>query len=75
MFSNDHSAARGKMAVRELIVFKHSRELGDCPEYRLFEAVEIQKKDGVIYPRRYQDYTVQIHKEQIPDSVEVRRMR
>ena len=75
MFSNDHSAARGKMAVRELIVFKHSRELGDCPEYRLFEAVEVRKKDGVIYPRRYQDYTVQIHKEQIPDSVEVRRMR
>lgn len=75
MFSNDHSAARGKMAVRDLIVFKHSRELGDCPEYRLFEAVEIQKKDGVIYPRRYQDYSVQIHKEQIPDSVEVRRMR
>ena len=75
MFSNDHSAARGKMAVRDLIVFKHSRELGDCPEYRLFEAVEVRKKDGVIYPRRYQDYTVQIHKEQIPDSVEVRRMR
>ena len=44
---------------------------GDCPEYRLFEAVEVQKKDGVIYPRRYQDYMVQIHKEQIPDSVEV----
>ena len=56
-------------------MFKHSRELGDCPEYRLFEAVEVRKKDGVIYPRRYQDYTVQIHKEQIPDSVEVRRMR
>ena len=31
MFENDHSAARGKMAVRELIVFKHSKELGDCP--------------------------------------------
>ena len=27
MFENDHSAARGKMAVRELIVFKHSKEL------------------------------------------------
>ena len=25
MFENDHSAARGKMAVRELIVFKHSK--------------------------------------------------
>ena len=26
MFEHDHSAARGKMAVRELIVFKHSKE-------------------------------------------------
>ena len=25
MFENDHSAARGKMAVRELIVFKHEQ--------------------------------------------------
>ena len=31
MFENDHSAARGKMAVRELIVFKHSKELGRLP--------------------------------------------
>ena len=38
MFEHDHSAARGKMAVRELIVFKHSKELGDCPSYKLFDA-------------------------------------
>lgn len=43
MFENDHSAARGKMAVRELIVFKHSKELGDCPAYKLFDAVKVQK--------------------------------
>ena len=30
MFEHDHSAARGKMAVRKLIIFKHSKELGDC---------------------------------------------
>ena len=74
MFENDHSAARGKMAVRELIVFKHSKELGDCPAYKLFEAVEVKKKDEVIYPRKYQDYTVTLHEEEIPDSVEVKRM-
>ena len=73
MFEIDHSAARGKMAVRELIVFKHSKELGDCPAYKLFDAVEIKKKDGVSYPRKYQDYIVMIHKEQIPDTVEVQR--
>ena len=74
MFENDHSAARGKMAVRELIVFKHSKELGDCPAYKLFDAVEVKKKEDVEYPRKYQDYTVEVHEEKISDSVEVKRM-
>lgn len=74
MFEHDHSAARGKMAVRELIVFKHSKELGDCPAYKLFDAVEVSRKADVVYPRNYCDYEVQIHGEQIPDSVEVKRM-
>ena len=74
MFENDHSAARGKMAVRELIVFKHSKELGDCPAYKLFDAVEVRKKEEIEYPRKYQDYTVQIHEEMILDSVEMKRM-
>ncbi len=74
MFEHDHSAARGKMAVRELIVFKHSKELGDCPAYKLFDAVEVKKNENVVYPRQYQDYTVQVHEDQIPESVEVKRM-
>lgn len=73
MFEHDHSAARGKMAVRELIVFKHSKELGDCPAYKLFDAVEVKKNEGVEYPRKYQDYMVEVHEERIPDSVEVTR--
>lgn len=73
MFEHDHSAARGKMAVRELIVFKHSKELGDCPAYRLFDSVEVHKKVDVEYPRKYQDYTVEIHKEMLPDTVEMIR--
>ena len=73
MFEHDHSAARGKMAVRELIVFKHSKELGDCPAYKLFEAVEVQRKEDVIYPRKYQDYEIIIHEEQIPETVEMIR--
>lgn len=74
MFEHDHSAARGKMAVRELIVFKHSKELGDCPAYKLFDAVEVRKNEGKEYPRCYQDYTVELHKDKIPESVEVMRM-
>lgn len=56
------------------IVFKHSKELGDCPAYKLFDAVEIKKKEEVEYPRKYQDYIVEVHKEQIPETVEVKRM-
>lgn len=74
MFEHDHSAARGKMAVRELIVFKHSKELGDCPAYQLFDAVKVKKKADVEYPRSYQDYTVDIRSEKIPATVEMKRM-
>lgn len=73
MFELDHSAARGKMAVRELIVFKHSKELGDCPAYKLFDAVEVKRKEGVEFPRRYQDYAVEIHEDAIPQTVEMTR--
>lgn len=71
MFEHDHSAARGKMAVRRLIVFKHSRDLGDCPSYKLFDAVEVKRKEGVEFARQYSDYEIAIHREQIPESVEV----
>ena len=73
MFEIDHSAARGKMAVRELIVFKHSTELGDCPAYKLFDAVKVNKVEDVVYPRKYQDYVVDIDKGMIPETVEVSR--
>lgn len=71
MFENDHSAARGKMAVRRLIVFKHSKELGDCPAYKLFDAVDVTKKEEVEYPRRYQDYVIKVYEDKIPSTVEV----
>lgn len=73
MFEVDHSAARGKMAVRELIIFKHSKELGDCPAHQLFDAIEVKKKEDIVYPRQYLDYAVTIQKESIPDSVELMR--
>ena len=50
LFENDHSAARGKMAVRELIVFRHDSELGNAPSYKLFDAVQVQHKPDVIAP-------------------------
>lgn len=75
MFEFDHSAARGKMAVRELIVFKHESELGNAPSYKLFDAVSIKKKEGINAPRSFADYEeVEINQDAIPAGVTVQRM-
>ena len=73
MFENDHSAARGKMAVRELIVFKHSSELGNAPAYKLFDAVTVQRKDPTTPARSYRDYTVTVS-DVLPEGVTCERM-
>ena len=74
MFEIDHSAARGKMAVRELIVFKHDSELGNAPAYKLFDTVKVERKGGVAVPRSYHDYIVEVDESQIPDGVTCTRM-
>lgn len=74
MFENDRSAARGKMAVRELIVFKHDSELGNAPAYKLFDLVKVEKKPGVTVPRAYGDYTVTVDAANCPAGVTCTRM-
>lgn len=74
MFENDRSAARGKMAVRELIVFRHDSELGNAPAYKLFETVTAERKDPSTPARRYSDYSVQVHPEALPNGVTCSRM-
>ena len=74
MFEHDRSAARGLMAVRSLIVFKHDSELGCAPAYKLFDAVTCEKREGVQTPRSFNDYLgVQVDESSIPDGVEVIR--
>ena len=73
MFENDHSAARGKMAVRELIVFKHCSELGEAPSYKLFDSVHVARKEGVSVPRSYHDYLVSVDTD-LPAGVTCERM-
>lgn len=68
MFENDHSAARGKMVVRKLIIFKHDSELGNAPAHKLFDLVQVRKKDTVAVPRNYNDYIVEISPD-LPDGV------
>lgn len=73
MFEHDHSAARGKMAVRELIVFRHDSELGNSPAWKLFDKVRITRKEGVLPARRYEDYTVCVD-ENLPEGVTCLRL-
>lgn len=75
MFEHDHSAARGKMAVRALIAFKHDSELGNAPAYRLFDAVDVVKKPDVEAPRSFKDYgDITVDESAIPEGVEVIRI-
>ena len=60
MFEHDRSAARGKMAVRELIIFKHDSELGNASAHKLFDSVVVKRKDSEMQPRCYGDYEVEI---------------
>ena len=74
MFETDRSAARGKMAVRELIVFRHDSELGNAPAYKLFETVTVKNKDASRPPRGYHDYDVQVNTGALPEGVTCERM-
>ncbi len=71
MFDDDHSAARGLMSVRRLIVFKHDSALGNAPANKLFDLVSVKKNENVDVPRAYADYSVSIDKENIPQGVEL----
>ena len=43
MFDHDRSAARGEMAPRRLIAFRHASALGNAPAHRLFERVSVRR--------------------------------
>ena len=69
MFENDRSAARGMMAVRRLIIFRHESELGDAPAWKLFELVKAQRREGVTTPRDFSDYEVTVDEANLPEGV------
>lgn len=70
MFEMDHAAARGKMAVRQLIIFKHDSILGNAPAHKLFDLVKAEKKADVVAPRAYSDYTVSVDTDRLPEGVQ-----
>ncbi|HPY61126.1 MAG TPA: type I-C CRISPR-associated protein Cas7/Csd2 [Methanospirillum sp.] len=70
MFEHDHSAARGKMTARKLIVFKHDTKLGCCQSHVLFDKIKVEKIVENLPPRSYNDYKVTVEKD-VPAGVEL----
>lgn len=83
MFEQDRSAARGEMASRKLVVFRHESALGNAPAHALFERIKIGRSiDGVSqeidsridnYPpaRAFSDYVVTVDRHDLPPGIEV----
>ena len=72
MFENDHSAARGKMQMRALYVFKHDSVLGNYPSGLLFDKISVEAKDPDVVPRKFSDYAVTVDPE-MPEGVELQK--
>lgn len=67
MFEHDHSAARGKMALRGFYIFKHESVLGNAPAHVLFDKITVTKQTSDA-PRAFTDYAVSIDKT-MPEGV------
>lgn len=71
MFEHDRSAARGLMSARALYIFKHESKLGSAPAYKLFDRIQIRKRDENRPARAFCDYEVSVDREGLPAGVEL----
>ena len=84
MYEHDRSASKGEMSViSPLIIFKHigtdtnetqrSRQakLGCAPAHKLFELVNIARKEDTDLARSYRDYECSIKLSAVPAGIEI----
>ncbi len=71
MFEHDRSAARGLMATRALVVFRHESKMGNASAHSLFDRVSVRRKDGVSVPRSFPDYEVSVAADGLPAGVNI----
>jgi CRISPR-associated protein Csd2 len=84
MFDHDRSAARGEMATRKLVVFRHNSALGNAPAHKLFERVKTwrvykgsrheigdEATDNWPSARAFSDYAISVDSDAVPEGVEV----
>jgi len=58
MFEHDHSAARGQMAARRLIIFRHESNMGNAPSHKLFDMVRVEPKQPGEVIRDFSQYII-----------------
>jgi CRISPR-associated protein Csd2 len=84
MFEHDRSAARGEMATRKLIIFRHASALGKAPAQDLFERIKTWRvyQDVRHLPgaeathnwppaRSFRDYRITIDRDGLPEGIEI----
>lgn len=84
MFDHDRSAARGEMAARRLVLFRHNSPVGNAHAHRLFERVTVRRIfEGEEFDlgerrlhnlppaRAYSDYVVHVNDEALPAGVQI----
>lgn len=84
MFEHDRSAARGEMATRRLVIFRHASPLGNAPAHELFARVKTWRMFGGdcrpidhvaanTWPpaRCFEDYAITVDTADLPKEVEI----
>ncbi len=86
MYNHDVSSSKAGMSVvGPLIIFKHvgtqtpenekqnAKEAmyGCAPAHKLYNLLDVHKKDGVLFPRRYEDYETVLSASKIPAGVKL----
>lgn len=84
MFEHDRSAARGEMATRKLIIFRHASALGNAQANQLFDRVKTwrmfkgdkykpgdERLDNAPPARSFEDYAITIDRDGLPDGIEI----
>ncbi|NLH15116.1 MAG: type I-C CRISPR-associated protein Cas7/Csd2 [Phycisphaerae bacterium] len=74
MFDHDRSAARGKMAARALVAFKHDSILGNAPAHTLLGRLKVVRVDAGDKPARaFSDYKVSLDETNLPKGITIEK--
>lgn len=71
MFEFDRSAARGEMATRRLIIFRHESPLRNAPAHKLFNLIDVKQIDPEKPATSFTDYEISINVGDVPKGVDL----